>query len=39
MVTFCFLHTILDELVSTCLLDIIVEPGQIELIHAEADKV
>ena len=32
-------HSILYELICASLLDIIVEPRQVELVHAEADKV
>ena len=33
------LQAILDELIRARLLDVIVEPWQVELVHAEADKV
>lgn len=39
MVSFRLLHSIGNELVRACLLDVIVKPGQIELIHAEANQV
>lgn len=34
-----FLYSVLYELVRACLLDVIVEPGEIKLIHAEANQV
>lgn len=39
MVSFVFLDSILDELVGACLLDVIVEPGEVKLIHAETHQV
>ena len=39
MVPFMFLDSVLYELVRACLLDVIVEPWQVELIHAETHQV
>ena len=39
MMPFMLPHSVSYELFCACLLNIVIEPRQVELIHAEADKV
>ena len=39
MMPFMLSHSILYELISAGLLDIVIKPGQVKFIHAKADKV
>ena len=39
VMSFVLSHSVSYELFSACLLNVIIEPRQVELIHAEADKV
>ena len=39
MMPFAFVHPVLNELLCARLLDVVIEPGEVELVHAEAHEV
>ena len=39
MVSFLLLEAVFDELIGACLVDVVLEPRQVEFIHTEANEV